>query len=228
MKGGFRASQSIIPSRPSAAVELELEFASGKELLEALQAHDGIAELAYSCPSAPGVPAEITLGAIVPAVFRVGPTAREFRAHLCVLEKNTSDSTHSLRLSFLAEELDRQELITLAAKGESIPYLRRGAERLPCAMRVDAYLDESGYAGEATDVSDRGVHIALDPAKFRFDSRLVLVFEGAPGGVGGRVVSIVRSGPSRGIGVEFVIGSPAERDHVKAAVARARASAPSR
>jgi hypothetical protein len=224
MKSRFRHPTSIRPGRVGPSVELELWWPEGTELQRALVPRDGVAEIVYMCAPDPGVPDDVVVGSVLPTVFRIGVHEREFRAHLRVVERNLTEDAHTLRLTFMSEERDRQELITLAASGESIPYLRRGAERLPCSLSVEG-VSEAGanFTAEATDLSERGLYLATDPTGFRIDSRVDLALPEMTARVGGRVVSIIRSGPSRGIGVEFVFTSKTEVEQIRSAVARLRA-----
>ena len=121
MKSRFRSATSARPSSGAIPHTLELWWPEGAALLSALELREGVASFRYSFNADHGVPADVVVGSVVPTVFVVGAHQREFRAHLTVVARRAEGASQVLSLAFMPDEADRQELITMAARGESTP-----------------------------------------------------------------------------------------------------------
>jgi hypothetical protein len=176
------------------------------------------------------VPVEASMLANMPAVGEVVSVQlvfrdreAEFHVHGRVVDVMRDGAT-GVRLEFLPEERERQELVLACAEGESIPYLRRKAVRTPADLEVHVRLENGEtLSTRCTNISERGTHLALQT--LRTDQRigLVIVFPGKRrASVNGRVTSSVSAGPQRGAGIEFLFASKKERDAFAAEVDRVR------
>jgi len=147
-----------------------------------------------------------------------------------VLERCSSGPERGLRLEFLLEERERQELVLAWAAGESVPYFRRAGERVPCHLQVRIAGDGREPLDTVGDVISRGgVHVQaavpLEP-----DST-VLARDRAPGPPPAAPARRARGlghprRPQEGAGIEFLFESAAQRDEVATASRASRSSAP--
>jgi hypothetical protein len=163
-------------------------------------------------------------GVPMTVVVRFIDTERDFRVHATVVARDE----HEVRVAIVASEASRRELVLASARGESIPYYRRAARRVSVAVGV-ALTTEAGLrlASHSEDLSTRGLLFATRQAiEVGTAVRLRLAFPGRrePIGVNGRVRSVVRAGPRRGVGIEFVFGSREERDALAGLVAEVSAA----
>lgn len=172
---------------------------------------EGLASFLYRAER--DVPPEIDVGALIRAEIELADTERTFAAHARVIERKSGD-VRGARLELLREEPSRQELILLAARGESIPYRRRAHPRHPCGnaarLRVDQW-----HQCEIRDVSRGGFHAACDlavevgtPIKIEVDVHARVL--------SARVVGRILGGPSRGICCEWSLRSREQKDAIDA------------
>ena len=171
------------------------------------------------------LPAEATPGAILSVSLRFLDRDVEFHVHGRVLERNAGGMV-GLRLAFLAEERDRQELVLASAEGERIPYLRRKAVRTPCDLEVQVTSEDGSRSpARLTNISERGAYVGLVAFVPGRKLELAISFPGHRERVhvAGRITAAL-SGPQRGAGVEFMFVSAKQRDAIAAAVVEFRAA----
>ncbi len=178
--------------------------------------------------AAPGqeLPPEAVLGALVSVKLRFVAEEREFAIHARVIERREAASPRGLRLEFLPDERDREELILACARGESVPYFKRRHERITCSFKAEVTLANGSTAeGTVHDLSEGGLRLEVERA-LHVDDLLRLSFplppEAEPLVVHGRVMSLTPTGPEPGAGVAFQFRSAEERDRVAGRVARLR------
>ena len=189
---------------------------------------EGVRTFFHPARDASELPAAAVPGAIVAVALRFLDRDTEFRVHGRVLERHTSGPSIGLRLAFLPEERDRQELVLAAAEGESVPYLRRKAVRTPCNLDVQVSLEDgSTLRAKLTTISERGAYLELASLTSGQKVELSIVFPGQRERVrvGGRITAAV-AGLERGSGIEFIFVAAKQRDAVAAAVAQFRAGLP--
>lgn len=183
-------------------IALELEWPTGADYLAGYNAHaDGGR---FYVPPGTTLPAP---GTLLSATLRFTDKALEYHVHARVIDAGT--------LAFLPEERTREELVRAGASGDATEYRRRRHVRIPCNLPVRVETGRLSYETTATNISDWGVHLALDVALDREslvfltidfpDDRLRLFAQG-------RVRSVIPAGPQRGVSVEFVFDTSKARD----------------
>lgn len=200
---------------PETPPSLELQWPSGADYLAGLEAHPDGGR--FVVPPGTTLPAP---GALVSATLRFADKGVEYHVHARVLDER--------RLAFLPEERTREDLVRAGASGDTTQYQRRRHVRIACRLPVRVETGRLSYETTATNISDWGVHLALDVALDREslvflsidfpDDRLRLFAQG-------RVRSVIPAGPQRGVSVEFVFDTSKARDAMAEKV-RALASAP--
>jgi hypothetical protein len=154
------------------------------------------------------------LGAVVSVLIRFLDREREaeFHVHARVVEKRGN----GLRLEFLPEEKNREELVVACARGESVAYHRRSHPRIRCDLpaRLTTTSGERMTA-RALLISARGLQIAV-PAVPRcaIDDvvQLALEFDDGVHEMRARVAALVTEIQQPALGLEFLFDSAAQRD----------------
>ena len=136
-----------------------------------------------------------------------------------MVERLTAGDNRGLRLEFLAEEKERQELVMACAGGANFPYFRRRYERTPCRLPVRVSMEaDRRLDSMAIEISEGGVGLVPNHTlKTEMGVKLSIFFPGMknPLTIRGRVAAVIPEGPRQGVGVEFLFDSPAQRDEVK-------------
>jgi hypothetical protein len=162
-----------------------------------------------------------TIGTTVSMSLRFLDRDTDFHVHGRVLEHVQG----GLRLAFLPEERDRQELVLASAEGESVPYLRRKAIRTACNLTV-LVTPEGGetFSSTLSTISERGGHLENQTLRQGQKVQLSIDFPGKPRvHVAGRVTAKI-AGPQSGAGIEFLFSASKQRDTFAAEVAAFRSS----
>jgi hypothetical protein len=150
----------------------------------------------------------------------------EFHIHVKVVERLTAGDNRGLRLEFLPEEKERQELVMACAGGATFPYFRRRYERTPCRLPVRVNMEgDKRLDSMAIEISEGGVGLVPNHTlKTEMGVKLSIFFPGMkqPLTIRGRVAAVIPEGPRQGVGVEFLFDSPAQRDEVKYQVSQIR------
>jgi hypothetical protein len=203
---------------------IEASWPTGEAFLEGVVQQEALASFWYAPPPGRGLPQGGRLGALVSVVLRFTDSGAELHVHARVIVRKPDGPGRGLRLELIREEAERQRLVLSCARGESVGYRRRRSARIPCSLPVQVTAGDGRLVeAEATTISRHGMHLALDsppPLGAHVD-----VTVGFPGRgrrrlrLWGRVASVVPSGPQKGIGVEFVFSSAAERDALAEQVA---------
>jgi hypothetical protein len=202
---------------------LELAFATGQAFLAHYEPADGGGTFTWEGGPDDDIP-DLAPGAMLSLTLRFADRGVEFHVHASLLEAQADPPR--LKLAFLPEEKTREELVRGCAQGDALPYQRRRHSRVACRVPVRVETGRLSYETTATNLSDWGVHLALDvPLQpdslvfltLDFPDRLRLFAQG-------RVRSVIPAGPQRGVSVEFVFDSPKTReamsDQVKALAQR--------
>ena len=187
---------------PDPAIALELTWPTGAADLAGYTPDETGGR--FTAPPGTTLPAPRTL---LSATLRFADKALEYHVHAVVIDQAT--------LAFLPEEKTREELVRAGASGDANQYQRRRHVRIPCKLPVRLETGRLSYETTATNISDWGVHLALDVPMERDalvfltvdfpDDRLRLFAQG-------RVRSVIPAGPQRGVSVEFVFDTAKARD----------------
>ena len=200
-------------------------WTSGASFLDTYRATDGLGSFFHAAATAAELPAEAVAGALLSVTLRFLHREADIQIHARVLERHESASGPGLRLAFLPEERERQELVVAWASGESVPFLRRRAPRIPCNLPVEARLPSGDRAqGNFLNVSEFGALLAID-RPLEVETTLDLSVAFSPGkrrmALRARVTAVLR-GPEGGAGLEFLFSSAEQRAAVASEVARIR------
>jgi hypothetical protein len=164
-------------------------------------------------------PAEAKVGALLSVDLKFLDRKAEFHIHAKVVERLTAGDKRGLRLEFLPEEKERQELVMACAGGANFPYFRRRYERTPCRLPVRVSMEgDRRLDSMAIEISEGGVGLVPNHTlKTEMGVKLSIFFPGMkkPLSIRGRVAAVIPEGPRQGVGVEFLFDSPAQRDEVK-------------
>ncbi len=198
---------------------LHSRWADGQELLSHFE--DGEpAQLLI-----PGLQTPARDGELCQLVVHLDDRGADFRLHVHICTR----SSEGVRVEFLPEERQRLEVLLVAARGESLPYLTRRFPRIACELKARLTLpDGSSIDTTVNEISAGGAFVAAS-TPLPIDARLVVdvVF---PGNrkleVRARIVQSVATGPVPGNSVEFLFSSAEERQRctelVNALPSRAR------
>lgn len=194
----------------------------GKNFLEAFSDEDGLGRFFHPIQEGARLPSGLTPGALLSVRIRFLDRDVAFHIHALVREYRTEGESKGLLLEFLKEEKDRQELVLLCAKGESIPYFRRREERFPCRLNVHVEMSKGKNLNSvASNISNSGIYLVPEhKMKLKMLVQLLIYFPNQTTvGVKGRVVSIVPEGPQQGMGIEFIFSSSKQRDEMAEQIA---------
>jgi hypothetical protein len=184
---------------------------------------DGVRTFFHPVREAAELPAAAVPGALISVSLRFLDRDIEFHVHTRVVARIT-EAPSGLKLAFLPEERDRQELVLASAEGESVPYLRRKSVRTPCNLDVHVKLENgTSIDTKLSTISERGAHVALETLAPEQRVTLTIAFAERAVQVVGRVTAKI-AGPQRGAGIEFIFASSKQRDDIAAAVTKFRAT----
>lgn len=198
---------------------LTCAFPSGSAFLEGVRMSEGLASFRYTPER--DFPPEMDIGSVVELVVVLRDSERTFRVHGRVIKRKPTGETRGIRFEFLRDELVRQELLLLAAKGESIPYRRRAHERFACALSATFRTADEERVVEVKDVSMGGFRLAIESdalVDVGTSGRLELEGEVVPA----HVVGTIPHGPARGICCEWSLRSSDQRRAIEAIVRSVR------
>jgi hypothetical protein len=201
-------------------------WATGAEFLRLVQKSDGPASFFHPLPDA--APA-YDPGSLVSVLVQLTDRGAAFRVHARVVHTGDTKDGRGMRLEFLPEESERQELVLAAAEGESVAYVRRRHPRLPCDLPVTVRLSFwKRRRARAVDIGEGGLRLVSVPP-LELDAEIEIAVE-LPSGkkleLRAQVISITNDGPSAGAGLAFVFTSSRERAAAAEAVALVRTLKP--
>jgi DNA-binding response OmpR family regulator len=150
----------------------------------------------------------------VSVTVRLEDAAREFRVHGRIAEAGAAGT----RIALDPDENGAVALVLASANGESVPYFRRAEPRYPLRLEVRLRA-ESGLVivSHSQDVSARGMMISTDhriDLGTKIALRVLFPRREEPFTIAARVQSCIRSGPRRGIGVEYLFTSQEQRNEM--------------
>lgn len=158
-----------------------------------------------------GLPPELEVGTLVSVVVELADSERTFHVHARIIERNPEGETRGIRFELLRDEMSRQELLLLAARGESIPYRRRVHERHPCNISATLRIEETRQRGEVWDISKGGFRFHLSSGSLfpvGASAKVELRLEDQPTLlVPALVVGQISAGPARGLCCEWSLRS---------------------
>jgi hypothetical protein len=217
------------PSKPlylQTFPKLESIWQSGEEFLENYKASGQVGRFFYPFAEDQPPPPEAKVGALVSVDLQFLDRKAEFHIHARVIERLTAGENRGLRLEFLPEEKERQELVMACAGGATFPYFRRRYERTPCRLPVRVNMEGNRKLDSmAIEISEGGVGLVPNHTlKTEMGVQLAIFFPGMkkPLVIRGRVAAVIPEGPRQGVGVEFLFDSPAQRDEIKYQVSMIR------
>lgn len=184
-------------------LELSAGFVDGAAFLRAYDRITNSLVIAKSID-----PAALDRSASVTVRFE--DAGREFRVHGRVADI----SAGTVRVAFEPSEDGRYSLVA-SAQGESVPYFRRAEPRFPLRLGVRVRTEVGlSIASHSQDVSVRGMMISTDHAIdicTRIALRVTFPGRDEPFTIAAIVQSCIRTGPRRGIGVEYTFTSQNQR-----------------
>ena len=189
---------------PNRRLELAASFADGAALLAGYDRGSNTLRIANALD-----PAAAERG--VSVTVRLEDAAREFRLHGRIAQAGAAGA----QIALDPDEIGAAALLLASASGESVPYFRRAEPRYPLRLEVRLRA-ESGLVivSHSQDVSARGMMISTDH-RIEVGTKIALrvLFPGReePFTIAARVQSCIRSGPRRGIGVEYLFTSQEQR-----------------
>ena len=226
-QAGLRSGRHLLYRRVRGGLHddvstLEIRFEDGSALLQSLRMNEGLASFHW-LPSGE-VPAEATPGAVLSLELVFTDSERRFHVRGRVIVRRAEGPKRGLRFELLREEAERQELVLLSARGESVPYRRRTRPRLPCHLPTELSFDGRTHPAQLVDLSSAGAHLTTE-AMLALDAYVSLELRRAvePLTVAARVMWTAPR--ERSVGVEFHFASADERALVAVAV-RELTSAP--
>ena len=171
------------------------------------------------------LPPNVAVGDLISVTIDIREREAEVHLHARVLDRRDGTERRGLTLETLPEERDRMEFVLVAARGESLPYLRRRHSRVP--YRASCRVTSRGrppLAGETTNLNAAGVHLAVEPALPRGAEVEVAIDANDTRAwtLRGRVVEVIEEGPQRGLSIEFLFSSARQRDDARERVERLR------
>ncbi|MFN0250117.1 MAG: ATP-binding protein [Kofleriaceae bacterium] len=196
--------QAVIHGSRAAQVgrlETTLRYANGAALLADYTATTN----SIAAPASVRVDA----GRDVAITIRLEDVGREFRVLGSLVSVDDA-----IRIAFDENAASTRDLVLACARGESVPYFRRMEQRI--AARLEVRLrSETGLviASHTQNISARGLMLTTDH-RLGIGTRVALriAFPGEePLTIAGHVQS-VRSGPLRGLGIEFLYTSQGQRE----------------
>lgn len=223
---GATAPQASIqgddPSKPlylQTFPKIESIWRTGEEFLGSYKASGQAGRFFHPFAEDQQPPAEAKVGALLSINLQFLDRKAEFHLHAKVVERLTAGGNRGLKLEFLPEEKERQELVLACAGGATFPYFRRRYERTPCRLPVRVNLEGNRKLDSmAIEISEGGVGLVPNHTlKTEMGVRLSIFFPGTkkPLVIRGRVAAVIPEGPRQGVGVEFLFDSPAQRDEIK-------------
>ncbi len=211
---------------PGAAPRLDSSWETGAAFMAAYEPREPAGRLWQPVAAGRDLPPGATPGKLLQLQLHFRDREASFRIHARVLERRSEGEKRGLLLELLAEEKSCHELVLACAEGESFPYFRRRFERVAAALPVQIQLHRGGkLAATAVEIGEGGAGLVPDHG-LELKSRLRLAIDFPEDdrlAVQARVVSIMPGGPRRGVGVEFLFESAAQRAAMAERVARLRA-----
>jgi signal transduction histidine kinase/DNA-binding response OmpR family regulator len=188
-------------------LETTLRYANGAALLA-----DYIATT--NSIAAPSV--SVDAGGDIAITIRLEDVGREFRVHGHLISVDDA-----IRIAFDDSAAPTRDLVLACARGESVPYFRRTEQRIPARLEV-RLRSETGLviASHTQNISARGLMLTSDH-RLGIGTRVALriAFPGEePLTIAGHVQSH-RTGPMRGLGIEFLYASEDQREALVARLA---------
>jgi hypothetical protein len=225
--------------RPSAAGEeqpkplylqsfpkIESVWQTGEEFLQSYKASGQAGRFFHPFGENEDLPPDARVGVLLSVNLRFLDRQAEFHIHAKIVERLTAGENRGLRLEFLPEEKERQELVMACAGGATFPYFRRRYERTSCRLPVRVVMEGNKQLDSmAIEISEGGVGLVPNHTlRTEMNVRLAIFFPGTkrPLTIRGRVAAVIPEGPRQGVGVEFLFDSPAQRDEVKYQVSMIR------
>jgi hypothetical protein len=144
-------------------------------------------------------------------------SARTFR-HRARVAAIDAGPPERVALEFAPDEADVRELVICHARGESVPYLSRRAERFAVDLPVEYQTGLRWRSASASELSELGMFVttATPPAAERVLVRIATE-GGEPFEVGGRVIYI-QGGDRAGFAMEFAFANRTDEVRVRRAV----------
>lgn len=213
------------PPREERYLHLASVWDAGAQFMACYQTSpEGAGVLFHPVPAPQAFPPRAVPG--TPVALRIHFRDRDYRflVYARVIERVERPELRGLRLELHPEERESQQLVVACAEGLSIPYFRRRYERIPCSLPAELELPGGTVLSGTCDViSPRGMHVALaGPLPAEDESvacRLRFTAQRRPQVVPGRVVSAIKAGPRKGVGIEYLFESRSQREALAAQVA---------
>lgn len=199
--------QAVVHDQPIEPVlrrpEVTVAYADGAALLADYDATSSSLSAPPAIEQDTGTGIEITV--------RIEELGRDFRIPGFVLALPSSS-----RLAFDADAEATRDLILASARGESVPYFRRSEARIPARLEV-RMRSETGLVivSHTQNISARGMMLTTDH-RLEIGTKVALriVFPNEePLTIAGRVQSL-RTGPLRGLGIEYLYTSEDQREEL--------------
>lgn len=204
-----------LPGRSVLLKTVHCTFPDGAAFLEGVRMSEGLASFRYTPER--GLPPELDVGTLVIVVIELADSERTFRVHARVIKRKPEGDTREIRFELLRDETPRQELLLLAAEGESIPYRRRAHDRYACAIAATLRFENQNCKGEIRDVSKGGFRFHTDNGLFQVGSSLKaeLDLETGPAVIPAVVVGQITGGPDRGLSCEWSLRSSEQKQTIE-------------
>jgi signal transduction histidine kinase/ActR/RegA family two-component response regulator len=205
--------QSIIRGAPADPMPRRLDVLVGYSDGAALLSDYASATNSIAAPAS--VPFDA--GRDIAITIKLENVGREFRIHGHLISVDDA-----LRIAFDPKADSTRDLVLACARGESVPYFRRTEQRISARLSV-RLRSETGLviASHTQNISARGLMLTSDH-RLSIGTKVALRIafpDEEPLTVAGLVQS-QRTGPLRGLGIEFLYASDEQRDQVVARLAK--------